>query len=146
MHHSATRSIILALMSLALAFTAAAQQPAAAPAPAPAPASAVSMPMPKHDSAGMCAMMDAKSCSMMKEHMAQGCPMMAGMMHPAGPMGAAELAKPETAQQLAAFVRNFYDALIAKGFSKADALKIVTEIGIPSVSAAPMAHPAHGAM
>ena len=38
----------------------------------------------------------------------------------------AVLAKPETAQNLATFVRNLYDALIAKGFSKDEALKIVT--------------------
>jgi hypothetical protein len=41
----------------------------------------------------------------------------------------AVLAKPETAQNLATFVRNLYDALIAKGFSKDEALKIVTAFG-----------------
>jgi len=38
----------------------------------------------------------------------------------------AVLAKPEAARNLAAFVRNLYDALIAKGFTKDEALKIVT--------------------
>ena len=41
----------------------------------------------------------------------------------------AVLAKPEAARNLAAFVRNLYDALIAKGFTKDEALKIVTAFG-----------------
>lgn len=41
----------------------------------------------------------------------------------------AVLAKPEAAQNLATFVRNLYDALVAKGFSKDEALKIVTAFG-----------------
>jgi hypothetical protein len=41
------------------------------------------------------------------------------------------LAKPETAQRTATFSRNYYDALIAKGFSNEDALKIVMAHGIP---------------
>jgi len=41
----------------------------------------------------------------------------------------AVLQKPETAQALATFVRNFYDALIAKGFTKEEALRIVAGYG-----------------
>lgn len=41
----------------------------------------------------------------------------------------AVLQKPETAQALATFVRNFYDALIAKGFTKHEALRIVAGFG-----------------
>ncbi len=41
-------------------------------------------------------------------------------------MRAEVLAKPETAQNLATFVRNLYDALISKGFSKDEALRIVS--------------------
>jgi hypothetical protein len=41
------------------------------------------------------------------------------------------LAKPETAQRTATFSRNYYDALIAKGFSNEDALRIVMAHGIP---------------
>ena len=41
------------------------------------------------------------------------------------------LAKPETAQRTAAFSKNYYDALVAKGFSNEDALKIVMAHGIP---------------
>jgi hypothetical protein len=41
------------------------------------------------------------------------------------------LAKPETAQRTAAFSKNYYDALVAKGFSNEEALKIVMAHGIP---------------
>lgn len=43
------------------------------------------------------------------------------------------LAKPETAERFAAFTKHYYDALVAKGFSKEDALKIVTTHGIPTL-------------
>lgn len=41
------------------------------------------------------------------------------------------LANPETAQELASFARNYYDALVAKQFSKDDALRIVVTHGFP---------------
>ena len=44
------------------------------------------------------------------------------------------MAKPETAQRLATFTKNYYDALIAKGFSKEDALEIVKSANFPSMS------------
>ncbi len=44
------------------------------------------------------------------------------------------LAKPENAERLATFTKNYYDALIAKGFSKEDALRIATAIGMPALS------------
>ena len=43
------------------------------------------------------------------------------------------MAKPENAERLATFTKNYYDALIAKGFSKEDALEIVTMTGMPSM-------------
>jgi hypothetical protein len=43
------------------------------------------------------------------------------------------MAKPETAEQLATFSKNYYDALIAKGFSKDEAMRIVTSVGMPSI-------------
>lgn len=36
------------------------------------------------------------------------------------------LGKPEVAEKLAAFTKNYYDALVAKGFTKDEALRIVT--------------------
>lgn len=144
MLRSAIRSIApaAAIIALSLVITpaASAQQPAATPAPS-------TVPMPKKDSAmAKCTMPDGKACEMMKMPMEHPCPMMAGMQHPAAPMGLADLAKPETAQQLAAFMKNFYDALVAKGFSKADALKIITEVGVPHVMAPPAMPAGHGAM
>lgn len=44
------------------------------------------------------------------------------------------LEKKETAVRLAAFVKNFHDALLAQGFSKEEALRIVTAFGMPSVA------------
>lgn len=39
------------------------------------------------------------------------------------------LGKPEVAEKLASFTKNYYDALVAKGFSKEEALRIVTASG-----------------
>ncbi len=36
------------------------------------------------------------------------------------------LGKPEVAEKLASFTKNYYDALVAKGFTKEEALRIVT--------------------
>ena len=58
-------------------------------------------------------------------------PMMEQMMTAGMTATLRVLAKPESAQELATFVRNFYDALIAKNFSKEDALKIVMAFGMP---------------
>jgi len=44
------------------------------------------------------------------------------------------LAKPENAERLATFTRNYYDALIAKGFSKEEALQMTMEMGMPALS------------
>jgi hypothetical protein len=98
----------------------------------------------KHDSAAHPAGHDMGA--MMGGDMAQHCMMMMQQMHhPAGPMPLSALATPETTAQLAAFVRNFYQALIAKGFTKDEALKITMAVAIPAVNAAPppMAPMAH---
>lgn len=49
----------------------------------------------------------------------------------------ARLAKPETALALATFVKNFYVALLDKGFTKEEALKLVGAIGIPGFNGSP---------
>lgn len=41
------------------------------------------------------------------------------------------LARPETAERMATFTKDYYDALVAKGFSDKDALKIVVSAGVP---------------
>ena len=43
------------------------------------------------------------------------------------------LSQPESAEKLASFTRNYYDALIKKGFSKDEALKIAMSVGMPSM-------------
>ena len=60
-------------------------------------------------------------------------PMMTQMMDSMMETMLTKLAKPETAEKLATFSKNYYDALLTKGFSKEDALEIVTSMGIPSV-------------
>ena len=58
-------------------------------------------------------------------------PMMGQMMQSMLEGMLVSLAKPETAERLATFTRNYYDALLRKGFTKAEALEIVTKIGVP---------------
>ena len=45
------------------------------------------------------------------------------------------LAKPETAERMARYVKNFQNALIKEGFTKEDALKIVTAMPLPNSTA-----------
>lgn len=42
------------------------------------------------------------------------------------------LEKPETAQRIAAYTRNYYEALIQEGFAREEALQIVSSSNIPS--------------
>jgi hypothetical protein len=44
------------------------------------------------------------------------------------------LAKPETAEKMARYVKNFQNALIKEGFTKEEALKIVTSMPLPATS------------
>lgn len=41
------------------------------------------------------------------------------------------LSQPESAEKLASFTRNYYDALKRKGFSSDEALKIALSVGMP---------------
>lgn len=43
------------------------------------------------------------------------------------------LADPETANKLASFTRNYYNALIKQGFAKENALKIAMAVGFPKL-------------
>jgi type II secretory pathway pseudopilin PulG len=45
------------------------------------------------------------------------------------------LSQKETADRLADFTRNFYEALLARRFTKVEALDIVKAVGIPHLSA-----------
>ena len=44
------------------------------------------------------------------------------------------MAKKEYAEKLALFKKNFYDALLAQGFTKEQAMEIVVATGIPLMS------------
>jgi hypothetical protein len=41
------------------------------------------------------------------------------------------LAEPETAEMMATFTKNYYDALRKRGFTEQQALLIVTAVGVP---------------
>jgi hypothetical protein len=41
------------------------------------------------------------------------------------------LARPEMTEEMATFTKNYYDALVPKGFSKEEALRIVAAHGVP---------------
>jgi hypothetical protein len=62
-------------------------------------------------------------------------PMMEQMMTATMTATLRVLARPESARQLATFVKNFYQALLAKGFSKEDPLRIVAAVGMPHAGA-----------
>lgn len=42
------------------------------------------------------------------------------------------MSKPEVAEKMATFTKNYFDALIAKGFTRQEALQIVTSVRIPT--------------
>jgi hypothetical protein len=44
------------------------------------------------------------------------------------------LAKPETAEKMARYIKNFQNALIKEGFTKEEALRIVTSMPLPANS------------
>ena len=68
---------------------------------------------------------------------------MGAMLDIAGPMTEASInaqtmtaAKPETAERVASFKKNLYDALLKKGFTAAQALQIAVATNPPSASVA----------
>jgi hypothetical protein len=44
------------------------------------------------------------------------------------------LERPATAERLATFTRNYYDALITKGFTEEQALRLVIAVGFPAMA------------
>jgi hypothetical protein len=65
--------------------------------------------------------------------MAMMAPMMSQMMQSMMHGMLLQLAKPETAQNLATFTKNYFDALVAKGFTRDEALRIVVAVGMPTM-------------
>jgi len=58
-------------------------------------------------------------------------PMMGEMMASMVKSMSKTMAEPEVAQNLATFTRNYYQALVDRGFTEEEALKIVTSSGFP---------------
>lgn len=62
-------------------------------------------------------------------------PMMARMAQASLEAVLEEIQRKETAEAMATYMKNFYDALVARGFSREDALKIVLAHGPPGLPA-----------
>ena len=73
----------------------------------------------------------ADSMAMMQEMMG---PMMAGMMVSMMEGMLNVLARPESAERLATFTRNYYEALLRKGFNEEQALRLTAAVGFPSLA------------
>ena len=58
-------------------------------------------------------------------------PMMGRMAEASLAATLAALSRPEAAERLATFSRNYYTALVKKGFTKDEALRSVTSVGVP---------------
>lgn len=73
------------------------------------------------------------SPQMMQQQAEMMAPMMEHMMQAMMEGSLIVLGKPETAERIATFTKNYYDALLRKGFSNENALKIVMAHGIPAL-------------
>lgn len=112
------RTILVTTVLLAVASPFAAQQP------------------PAQDSAQRRAQQNAAMMGpMMQQTMQQMAPMMGQMAGMALEGTLVILAKPENAERLADFTKNYYDALIKRGFTKEQALQLVTGVGLPHLTA-----------
>lgn len=60
-------------------------------------------------------------------------PMMGEMMSSMLKAMTKTMAEPQIAQNMATFARNYYQALIERGFTQEEALKIVTSTGVPNM-------------
>ena len=69
----------------------------------------------------------------MQQQMSSMLPMMSTMLQNLTQSTMAALADPRTAQDLAKFIRNYYQALMAQGFTPEEALRIVSSVGLPSL-------------
>jgi hypothetical protein len=60
-------------------------------------------------------------------------PMMGQMMESMMTGMFAALAKKEMADNLATFTKNYFEALLKRGFTREEALRIVVAVGVPSM-------------
>lgn len=80
-------------------------------------------------------MSEAEQNAMMQQQMLAMTPMFGQMMEAMTSATFNVLANPETAEKLATFTKNYYDALVAKGFTKEEAMQIAMAVGMPSMPA-----------
>ena len=73
------------------------------------------------------------SAEAMDAQMTMMAPMMGRMMQTMMEAVLAVAARPETANQMATFTKNYFDALVAKGFTRDEALRIVMAHGFPTM-------------
>ena len=112
--------LLLGLLSTLPAEAGAQQRPQAQPADT---ASAV-MPMEEMEQQAQMQVMEQQMRAML--------PMMTATLRNVTQSTMAALAEPETARNLAKFMRNYYQALIAEGFTRPEALQILGSVGLPS--------------
>jgi hypothetical protein len=113
------RRSALGLALAVLGTVAAPSSTAAQEDPAPRQAQADSAAMAA-DSMGLFMDMMGPTFGMMMEQMVEGL--------------LRALERPATAERLATFTRNYYEALIARGFTDEQALRIVVAVGFPVMS------------
>ncbi|MBV8380140.1 MAG: hypothetical protein JO369_05185 [Paucibacter sp.] len=122
---------MFALTALMLGSSCHADEAAARPLPAasaPAPMLAPTTPRQPPSPQEMQKIMDATMGAMV--------PMMGRMTEAMIEAQLSIAAQPQTAERIATFKRNLYEALIKKGFTKAEALQLVIATGIPSATPA----------
>lgn len=66
----------------------------------------------------------------LRQALASMSPLLSSMMASTYEQMASFLARPETAERLATFTRNYYEALVRRGFTREEALRIVTAVGV----------------
>lgn len=69
----------------------------------------------------------------MEEQMRAMMPMMMASLRAVTHGTMAALAEPDAARNLARFVRNYHQALVAEGFSRDEAMRIVASVGLPTI-------------
>jgi hypothetical protein len=77
----------------------------------------------------------AKEQAQIQAQMEQMAPLLRQMSLGAMDLTLEVLSQEETADRLAEFTRNFYEALLARRFTKVEALDIVKAVGIPALPA-----------
>lgn len=69
----------------------------------------------------------------MEEQMRAMMPMMMASLRAVTHGTMAALAEPDAARNLARFVRNYHQALVAEGFTREEAMRIVASVGLPTI-------------